>query len=305
MRVFVTGGSGHVGSAVLPELILAGHQVTGLARSDAAAESVDAAGATVLRGGLDDLDLLGEAAAQADGVIHLAFKHDLMFGGDRDGAIAADLAAIRVIGAALEGTDKPFVTTSGTMMLALGGIVGRPGTEEDVLTGGPRVDAENYVIGLAEKAVRTSVVRLPPTVHSHLDHHGFVPTLIANAREQGYAGYPGEGRNVWPAGHTLDAARLYRRALESAPAGTRLHAVGDEGVPLREIAETFGRMLGLPTRSIAADEMEAYFGFLAAFVGVDNPTSAALTRRWLSWEPEQASLIEDLEQGHYFAQAVA
>jgi len=304
MRVFVTGASGHVGSAVIPELLQSSHQVTGLARSDEAAATIEAAGGAVQRGTLDDVDVLRQAAGDHDAVIHLAFKHDLMFGGDRDGAIAADLRAIKTIGEALEGTNKPFVTTSGTMMLAFAGITGRPGTEHDAVAAGPRVDAENHVIALADKGVRSSVVRLPPTVHSHLDHHGFVPTLIAIAREKGYAGYPGDGDNVWPAGHTLDAARIYRLAIESAPAGTRLHAVGDEGIPFREIAATFGRMLDIPTRSIPAEEGEAYFSWLSAFVDTDNPTSAALTRRALGWKPEHPGLIEDLEQGHYFAEAV-
>ena len=306
MRIFVTGGSGHIGSAVIPELVQAGHQVVGLARSERAAAAIEAAGASVQRGTLDDLDVLRRSASGADGVIHLAFKHDLMFGGDREGAIAADLAAIKAIGEQLAGTDKPFVGTSGTMMLAFGGITGRPATEKDAIADGPRVEAENHVIGLAQRGVRSSVVRLPPTVHSHLDLHGFVPTLIAIAREKGYAGYSGDGGNVWPAGHTLDAARIYRLAVESAPAGTRLHAVGDEGIPFREIAETFGRMLDLPASSIPTDESEAYFGFLSPFVGIDNPTSAVLTHRVLNWEPEHPGLIEDLEQGHYFrAAAVA
>jgi nucleoside-diphosphate-sugar epimerase len=307
MRVFVTGASGHVGSALIPELLDAGHEVTGLVRSDAAAATIEAAGAAVERGDLDDLDTLRRAAAQADGVVHLAFKHDLMFSGDRDGAVAADLAAITAIGEELEGTGKPFVTTSGTLMLALvGDLNGRVGTEADAVAAGPRVDAENHVVALADRGVRSSVVRLPPTVHSELDLHGFIPTLIGIAREKGYAGYLGDGVNRWPAGHTRDAARIYRLALEAGPAGSRFHAVGDEGIPFREIAETIARELGgLPTRSIPADEAEAYFTFLALFAGVDNPTSSAITRSVLGWEPEHPGLIEDLEQGHYFAQATA
>lgn len=307
MRVFVTGASGHIGSALLPELLQAGHEVVGLARSDQAAATISAAGAEVLRGSLDDLDALRDAATQADGAIHLAFKHDLMFGGDRDGAIAADLAAITAIGEALEGTDKPFVTTSGTFMLALvGDLDGRAGTEEDAVAAGPRVDAENHVIGLADRGVRSSVVRLPPSVHSDLDHHGFVPTLIGIARERGYAGYLDDGSSRWPAVHTRDAARVYRLALESAPAGSRLHAVGDEGVPFREIAETIGSELGdLPVRQIPEAEAEAYFTFLAGFVGVDNPTSGAITRSVLGWSPERPGLIEDMRAGHYFAAVTA
>jgi nucleoside-diphosphate-sugar epimerase len=301
MRVFVTGASGHVGSAVIPEFLDAGHQVVGLARSDETAAIVEAAGASVQRGTIDDLDILREASADADGVIHLAFKHDWMRTGDFASAIAADLAATQALGETLAGTGKPLVTTSGTGMLAMNGISGRLGTEEDVIAGGPRVDAENYVIDLSERDVRSSVVRLPPTVHSDLDHHGFVPTLIGIAREKGYAAYIGEGDNRWCAGDTRDAAHLYRLALESAPAGARLHAVADEGVPFRQIEETIGRMLELPVRSISEQEAEEYYGFLAPFAGLDIAASSAITRSLLGWEPTRPGLIEDLELGHYFA----
>jgi len=300
MRVFVTGASGHIGSAVVPELLQAGHQVVGLARSDRSAAALGDAGADVRRGDLDDLDGLRAAAAAADGVIHLAFKHDAMRTGGYLDAVGADLRAVETIGAALEGTGKPFVSTSGTLLLAYGDFGDRPGTEEDVLESGPRIDAENTVIALADRGVRSSVVRLPPLVHSTLDHQGFGPTLIAIAREQGVAGYPGDGANRWPAGHTLDAARVYRLALEGAPAGSRLHAVGDEGVRFRDIAGVIGAQLGVPTASIAPEDAEAYFTFLAGFVARDNPTSAALTRELLDWAPARPGLIEDLEQGHYF-----
>jgi nucleoside-diphosphate-sugar epimerase len=300
MRVFVTGASGHIGSAVVPELLGAGHQVVGLARSDASAAALQAAGAEVRRGDLDDLDGLRAAAAEADGVIHLAFKHEAMFGGNAQEAIDSDRRAIAAIGAALEGTGKPFVGTSGTLMLTFAGIEGRAGTEEDTVPAGPRVDAENAVIAMADRGVRSSVIRLPPLVHSDLDHHGFAPMLIGIARQAGVAGHPGDGANRWPAGHTLDAARLYRLALESAPAGTRLHAVGDEGVPFRDIAATIGARLGLPTAAIADDQLEAHFGALAGFVSRDNPTSAARTRELLGWEPTGPGLLADLEQGHYF-----
>jgi nucleoside-diphosphate-sugar epimerase len=305
MRVFVTGASGHIGSAVIPELLQAGHEVVGLARSDEAAATIEAAGAAVQRGTLDDLDVLRQTAQNADGAIHLAFKHDWMRTGDFGAAVAADFEAVRTIGDALAGSGRPFVTTSGTMMLALGGISGRAGTEEDVIAGGPRVDAENHVIALAAQGVRTSVVRLPPSVHSDLDHHGFVPTLIGIARDKGYAAYVDDGTSRWPAGHTLDAARLYRLALESAPAGSRLHAVGDEGIPFREIAETIGSMLDVPVRSIDAEDSDDYFGFLSRFVVLDGPVSSALTRERTGWEPEQPGLIEDMRQGHYFKQPVA
>jgi len=300
MRVFVTGASGHVGSAVVPELLQAGHQVAGLARSDSSAEALAAAGAEVWRGDLDDLDGLGQAAAAADGVIHLAFKHDEMASGNFPAAVAADLAAIRALASALEGTGKPLVTTSGTLMLAFAGITGRPGTEADFAPSGPRVDAENFVTGLAGRGVRSSAVRLPPIVHSSLDHHGFAHILIGIARQASVSAYVGDGANRWPSVHTLDAARVYRLALESAPAGSRLHAVADEGVPFRDIAAAIGHGAGVPTASISASDAGERFAFLGTFVGVDNPTSSEVTRKVLGWEPAHPGLIEDLEHGHYF-----
>jgi nucleoside-diphosphate-sugar epimerase len=302
MRVFVTGASGHIGSAVVPELLSAGHQVVGLARSDASASALEAAGAEVRRGDLNDLDGLQEGAAAADGVIHLAYDHDWMRTGDFQGAVAGDLRAVKALGAGLEGSGKPFVGTCGTGMLAMAGISDRPGTERDVLDGGPRIDAENHVIGLAEHGVRSSVVRLPPLVHSTLDRHGFAPTLIAIARDRGVSGYVGDGSNRWPAVHTLDAAHLYRLALESAPAGTRLHAVADDGVPFRDIAEVIGRMLGVPTAPVAPEAADEHFAFLARFISMDNPSSGELTRELLDWAPTHPGLIEDLEVGHYFDQ---
>ncbi|WP_028647837.1 SDR family oxidoreductase [Nocardiopsis sp. CNT312] len=299
MRVFVTGASGHVGSAVVPELLDAGHRVVGLARSDESAAALTAVGAQAHRGDLDDPGSLAEAAASADGVIHLAFKHDAMFAGDFDSAVAADLRAIETLGHALEGTGKPLVSTSGTMLLAFTGLEGAA-TEADALDAGPRIDAENAVVGFAERGIRSSVVRLAPTVHSKLDRHGFIPALISIARAKGVAAYVGDGTNRWPAVHTLDAARLYRLALESAPAGARLHAVDDQGIPFRDIAEAIGRRLDLPTASIPSTRAEDHFGFLSAHVSADNPSSSALTQDLLGWKPAQPNLIEDLGQSHYF-----
>ncbi len=304
MRVFVTGASGHIGSAVVPELLDAGHQVVGLARSDASAASLKATGAEVHRGSLEDLDGLREAAAAADGVIHLAFDHQAMSTGNFPAALESNQRAIDAMAGALEGSGKPFVGTSGTLMLAFAGITGRAGTEEDAAESGPRVEAENTVVGLAGRGVRSSVLRLPPIVHSDLDHHGFVPTLIAIARENGVAGYVGDGSNRWPSVHTRDAARLYKLALESAPAGSRLHAVADEGVPFREIAEAIARKLGVPAASIPAEDAPEHFSFLGPFVGVDNLTFSELTRQRLNWAPTHPSLLADLDQDHYFEAAL-
>jgi nucleoside-diphosphate-sugar epimerase len=299
MRVFITGASGHVGSAVVPELIAAGHEVTGLARSDSSAATLESWGAAVRRGTLDDLDVLRSAAQDADGVIHLAYKHEAMRSGDMASAVEADLSAVQTMLDAVAGTDKPFVSTSGTLILAFF-APGQLGKETDALPGGPRIDCENLVIASAERGVRSSVIRLPPTVHSSLDHHGFVPTLIGIARAKGVSGYVGDGASRWPAGHTLDAGHLYRLALEGAPAGSRLHAVGDEGVPFKEIAEAIGRNLNLPVTSIAPEEASAHFSFLGDFVQLDNPTSSELTQALLGWKPEQPGLIADLDEGHYF-----
>jgi nucleoside-diphosphate-sugar epimerase len=298
MRVFVTGASGHIASAVVPELIAAGHDVTGLARSERAAAAVTALGATPHRGDLDDLDGLTKAAADSDGVVHLAFKHDEMRTGNFAGAVAAELAVVQALGDGLAGTGKPFVGSSGTLTLAR---LDRPGTEEDAADPGGRGDAENAMLGLAERDVRSSVVRIPPITHSTLDRHGFARTLIAIARQTGVAGYPGDGANRWPAGHTLDVGQLYRLALEEAPAGTRWHAAGDEGIPIRQIAQSIGDHLGIPTASIPDGRLEAHFGFLAGLIGLDNPTSTLTTRRVLGWEPTHPGLLADFDEGDYFA----
>ena len=306
MRVFVTGASGHIAAAVIPELLNHGHRVIGLARSDASAEAVAALGAEVHRGDLDDLDGLRAAAAEADGVIHLAFKHEAMLTGDFMGAVSADLAATQAIGGVLIGTDKPFVTTGGTLMLAMAGITGRGGrvgTEDDQSEGGPRTDAANYTISLGQEGVRSSVVRLAPMVHSDLDHHGFTHALIGFARENGVAAYTGDGSNRWPAANTYDIGALYRLALEKGPAGSTFHGVGDAGIPRKVIAETIAGKLGVETRSITDEEAPQYLGFLAACAGLDTPTSNDKTREMLGWEPTHPGWVQDVETGHYFGAA--
>ncbi|WP_245607405.1 SDR family oxidoreductase [Pseudonocardia spinosispora] len=298
--MFVTGASGHIAAAVIPELINNGHRVVGLARSDASAAAITALGAEVHRGDLDELDDLKAEAARADGVIHLAFKHEAMRTGDFTGAVDSDLAAIRAIGETLVGTDKPFVTTGGTLMLAMAGITGRPGTEDDQSGGGPRVDAANYTISLAQRGVRSSVVRLAPMVHSDLDHHGFTHALIGFARENGVAAYTGDGSNRWPAANTYDIGVLYRLALEKASAGSTLHGVGDTGITRKVIAETIAGKLGIETMSITEEQAPRYLGFLAVFAGLDNPTSNNKTRELLGWEPTRPGWIEGVRTGHYF-----
>jgi nucleoside-diphosphate-sugar epimerase len=300
MRVFVTGASGHIAAAVIPELLDNGHQVVGLVRSDASAEAVAAMGAEVRRGDLDNLDGLAAAAAEADGVIHLAFKHEAMRTGDFMGAVDSDMAAHKAIGEALVGTDKPFVSTGGTLMLAMAGIAGRAGTEDDQSEGGPRTDAANYTVSLGQQGVRSSVVRLAPMVHSDLDHHGFTHALIGFAQESGVAAYTGDGSNVWPAANTYDVGVLYRLALEKAPAGSTLHGVGDTGIPRKVIAETIAGRLRIETKSITDEQAPQYLGFLAAFAGLDNPTSNDRTREQLGWEPTHPGWVEDVQTGHYF-----
>ncbi len=306
MRVFVTGASGHIGLPVVRDLLAAGHKVVGLARSDASAQAISEAGAEVRRGSLDDLDGLREAAKGADGVIHLAFKHDLaLVAGDFAGAVTADLRAVEAIGEALAGSEKPFVNTTGTMLLAHS-VHGRAGTEDDAGQegGNPRVASEDLSLAFAKRGVRTSIMRLAPTVHSSLDHHGFIPMLIATARKNGFAAYVGDGSARWPAVHTLDAARLYRLALESAPPGSRLHAAAEEGVAFRAIAEAIARGVGVPAKSIPAEQAgELFGGFLGIVAQLDNPTSSARTRELLAWKPTHAELLADIAEGHYFAAA--
>ncbi|WP_392749344.1 SDR family oxidoreductase [Streptomyces sp. LN590] len=307
MRVFITGASGWIGSAVVPELIGAGHQVVGLARSDASADALAEAGAEVRRGTLDDLDTLRSAAADADGVIHLAFKHDIAFSGGFEDAAEADRRAIDTFGEALTGSDRPLLIASGTLGLA----PGRVATEQDGqesgpvgthLAGGPakRLANAHATVALADRGVRSSVVRLPPTVHGDGDH-GFLATVVAIAREKGFSGYIGDGDNRWPAVHRSDAAHLFRLALESAPAGSTLHAIANEGVPIRTVAEVIGRHLGLPVASVSPDDAPGHFSWLAGFLGMDSPASSSHTRELLGWQPTRSGLIDDLDKGHYFA----
>ncbi len=292
MRVFVTGASGWIGSAVVPELIGAGHQVLGLARSDSSAAAITAAGAVVLRGDLDDLDALHAGAASSDGVIHLAFIHDFT---NIELSVSADRRAIETIGAALEGSGKPLVIASGTPALP-----GRVATEHDEFAPGSPVagrgENARAAQSMSARGVRSSVVGLPRTVHGDGDHHGFIARMVAIARDKGVSGYTGDGSNRWPAVHVLDAAHLFRLAVEQAPAGSRLHAVGDEGVPILDIAEVIGRHLNLPTASAPAGD----FGFLGQILAIDQPASSTLTSELLGWRPVQPGLIEDLDKGHYF-----
>ncbi|MGO9081987.1 MAG: SDR family oxidoreductase [Streptosporangiaceae bacterium] len=306
MRVFVTGASGWIGSAVVPELIGAGHQVTGLARSDASAAALAAAGAQVQRGTLDDLDSLRSAAAASDGVIHLAFKHDIAFSGGFQDAADADRRAVETFGEVLAGSGRPLVIASGT----LGLTPGRVATERDghsldpavaALGGGPetRRATAKATLSLASRGVRSSIVRLPPTVHGDGDG-GFMATIVGIARGKGVSGYIGDGASRWPAVHRLDAAHLFRLAVEKAPAGSTLHAVADEGVPIRDIAGVIGRHLGLPVAAISPEDAAEHFSWLAGFLAIDAPASSALTRELMGWQPTHPGLIDDLDKGHYF-----
>lgn len=298
MRIFVTGASGHIGSLVVRELLDNGHQVAGLARSDASTEALTAAGAQVHRGTLDDVDVLSAAAAEADGVIHLAFNHDFS---DYLDAAATDLRAVEAMGAALAGSNKPFVNTSGTSSLATGSV-SAVGTEATVVDpSGARVASENAALRLAQRGVRSAVIRLAPTVHGPTDHHGFIPALVTHARTTGQSIYVGDGSNRWPAVHNRDAAHLYRLAVESAPAGSMLHGAAEEGVPFREIAQTIGEQLDVPAVSVTADHAREQLGFIGWVASLDNPTSSAATQALLGWTPEHPALLEDIKAGHYFA----
>jgi nucleoside-diphosphate-sugar epimerase len=298
MRVFVTGATGFVGSAIVLELLRAGHQVVGLVRSDQAAASLAAAGAEVHRGALDDPVGLRRGAADSDGVIHTAFVHDFANFGS---AVQTDRRAIEAIGEALAGSDRPLVVTSGTGFLPPGRLV-TEADSPDPESPNPRGASEPVALAFAERGVRVSVVRLP-LVHGEGDH-GFLSALVGIARAKGVSAYPGDGTNRWPAVHRLDAAHLFRLALQAAPPGTRLHAVAEEGVPFRDIAEIIGRHLKLPVSAVPAEQADGHFGWLGHFVSLDTQASSALTRRRLGWRAVRSGLIPDLEVGHYFRDEV-
>jgi nucleoside-diphosphate-sugar epimerase len=292
MRVFVTGATGFIGSALIPELINAGHQVLGLARSDAGAKSLTAAGAQVHRGDLEDLESLRKAAASSDGVVHLGFIHDFS---KFEANCAIDKRAIEALGAALAGSDRPLVVTSGVALLA----EGRVATEDDTPSPNFPRFSEPAALALVEQGVRASVVRLPQ-VHD-TRKQGLVSYLIAVAREKGVSAFIDDGCNRWPAVHLADAAHLYRLALEKGTAGARYHAIAEEGVPLRDIAEAIGRGLKIPAVSKSSDQAAEHFGWLGLFARTDCPASSTLTERRLGWRPTaQPGMIADLENMRYF-----
>lgn len=319
MRVFVTGATGFIGSAIVQELLERGHDVIGLVRSDASAHSLSAAGATPHRGSVQDLDSVRAGAAKADGAIHTAFFHEfshaslatrmrvLIAGSPRNivsrflgATLDADRRAIEAIGSSLNGADRPLVATFATMALT----PGRVGTEDDAVdpnaAGGPRGATEKTMAELASRGVRTSVVRLPPVVHGDGDRGGFLPQMISAARKHQVSSYSGDGGNRWPAVHRLDAARVFVQALEGGEAGSVYHGVAEEGIPVVEIATAIGLRLGVPAATATPKEIKDRFGFIAPFLDVDNPVSSASTRRRLDWEPTERQLLDDLEHGSYF-----
>jgi nucleoside-diphosphate-sugar epimerase len=295
MRIFLTGATGFIGSAILPELINAGHQVVGLARSDASAKSLAAAGAQVHRGSIEDLDSLRSGASAADGVIHTAFNHDFSKWAEN---CENDRLAIEALGSALDGSDRPLVVTSGTGLVTRPD--GRPAAEDDAPTSTvPRIKSEEAANAMAARGVHVSVVRLPPSVHGDGDH-GFVPTLVRIAREKRAAAYVAEGSNRWPAVHRLDAAHLYRLVLEKGVAGARYHGVGEEGIPFRDIATVIGQRLNVPVVSKTPEEAAEHFGWFSHFAALDTPASSEKTQKELGWRPTHVGLIADLRRGTYF-----
>ena len=299
MHVFVTGASGWIGSAVVADLIAAGHQVSGLARSDASAEKIEAAGARVVRGAIDDTEIVTGAAAAADGVVHLAFKHDLAFTGQMDVAAEHDRALLLAIADTLAGTDKPLLFASGIAGLKLGEVL----TEDDrpdpdnAMTG--RIVTEAQALAYADRGVRVASVRFAPTVHGAGGDPGFIAIIAGVAREKGASGYVGDGANRWCAVNRLDAAALIRLGLESAPAGSILHAVGEQGVATKQIAEAIAAQQGIEAVSVPADQAGEHFSWIGAFWGLDMPASSAKTQELLGWTPSHPGLIDDIAAGHY------
>lgn len=304
MRLFVTGASGWIGSAVVAELLANNHQVLGLARSEASADAIAAIGAEVRRGEVTDLEVLHTAAGECDGVVHLAFRHDVAFAGDFETAVASDHDAIETFGDALAGSQKPLAIASGLAGLRPGRVATEEDQPEPAPGPGGRVRNERAALALAERGVRSMSVRFAPTVHGAGDH-GFIARIVAADREHAAAAYIGDGANRWPAVHVSDAARLVRLAIERAPSGSILHASAEEGVAFREIAEAIGRRLELPATSVSAEQAGEQFGFLGRFVALDIPASSARTRELLDWRPMGPGLIADIDAGAYDLASVA